>query len=166
LLGTFSRERRQKVLGRRACALQSSPVVAGPKLGHVSSLDSDEAVGMAPYKPQNFGDRLNTAASAKKAALEKFEAKSAALATVSAEKQAERIALAAAREARAAERELAKQAKTVQDAQAKAERQAAQAEAKLAEEARLAEESVQEANLEIERKAARDARYAARKARK
>ena len=153
-------------LAERGCALHISPVVAGANLGHVIGLDSDEAVGMAPYKPQNFGDRLNTAASAKKAALEKFEAKSAALATVSAEKQAERIAAAADREARAAERELVKQAKALQDAQAKAERLAAEAEAKLAEDARLAAEAEREASLEIERKAARDARYAARKARK
>lgn len=113
------------------------------------------------YKGSSLTDRRDTAASAKRAMLEKFRAKVADPSL--AEKVAAYEAIAVAREIRVAER------KAVRDAEEAARK---------AEEARLAaEEAARQAALEVERvaqeealkvqqKAARDARYAARKARK
>ncbi len=114
---------------------------------------------MAGFKDQNFNDRRSTSADAKKALLEKFRAKPAADDPEVQARLAERQKIAEARAARAAEREAAKQAEAARlaaeaaEAKARAEREAAEAAERLAAE-------------ELERKAARDARYAARKARR
>jgi len=107
---------------------------------------------------------------AKKELLEKFKTRPAPDSPEMLAKQAERARIAAEREQRAAEREKAKREKAERQKREEAERLAA---AELAANAdRLAKEEADKARIEqvmqyeAERKAARDARYAARKARK
>jgi len=107
----------------------------------------------------NFDDRLSAAAAAKQALLERYRSRPAAGDPAWIEQQAALKAIADARDIRTAERKAAKEAEAARVAAELAARrtqeQIAAAEAK----ARVAAE-------EAERKAARDARYAARKARK
>ncbi|WP_240476702.1 DUF6481 family protein [Geminicoccus roseus] len=117
-------------------------------------------------KSVNFSDRANSSAEAKKALLERFRAKATANDPAAAERQAERVAIARAREARKAERDAAKR-----ELQAQQEAEKARREAEIeAEKAAAAAEAELEAQRAVElaaaQKAARDARYAARKARK
>jgi hypothetical protein len=121
---------------------------------------------MSTFKNASFGERLSTAASAKKAALEKYRAKAEANDSSSAERQAARQAIIAAREIRAAEREKVRLAKAVDDAAAQAARDVLLKAEQAARDAEAAELAERELALEVERKKARDARYAARKARK
>ena len=111
---------------------------------------------MSGFKPENFADRLNRAKTARGAAIEKFQAVTQAPEFPA--KLAERQAALAARDSKAAERDAARRAKLADAAAAKL----AKAEAD-----RLAEESEKLRGVEeiAARKAARDARYAARKAR-
>ena len=99
---------------------------------------------MAGYKVPDFGDRAAASRAAKQRELDSLRNKAAPDPAVIAERQAAR----AAREAAAAERRAARQAEL---AQAKAEKAA---------------RKVDPEKTEAELKAARDARYAARKARK
>jgi hypothetical protein len=123
-------------------------------------------VTVAGFKDNNFNDRKTTAANAKKALIEKFRQKPAAddpavLARIAAQK-----ALSEAREARAAERKAQREAEAAQalieQAAREAERAAKEAELIAQKAAKAAADKL----LEAERKAARDARYAARKARR
>lgn len=127
-------------------------------------------------KKTSFDDRLSAAARAKKAELEKFRARSGVNDPASAERQAARRVVAAARDARAAERNASRLAAIAREADEKAARdaavaveQAARAAAAAADEAASDAELVKQAadavTLQAERKAVRDARYAARKAR-
>jgi len=127
-------------------------------------------------KKTGFDDRLNAAANAKKAELEKFRARSRVNDPASAERQAARQAVGAARDARSAERDAARLAgvaraadeQAARDAAAEVEQAARDAAAEAEQAARAAEIARQAADdvvLQAERKAARDARYAARKAR-
>lgn len=118
------------------------------------------------FKNPDFADRLSSAAHAKMALLEKFRTQPGVNDPAFAEREAIRRATRIARDARAADR------KAVREAQ-EAVRQAAQAalDAELAARQALemheaAEQAAREVALDAERKAARDARYAARKARK
>jgi hypothetical protein len=112
-----------------------------------------------PHTRINFDDRIGAAEAARKAVLERFLARPKADDPAVLEQQAALKAIADARDARAAER------KALKDAEAA--RVAAEKAAARLEEQRLAAESrARESALELERKAARDARYAARKARK
>ena len=115
---------------------------------------------MGSFKDPDFVERQNTATKAKKAALEKFRAHADDPAF--AERQTVRMASAADRTAAKKVRETEKAEKRALDAEVarQAERNAAaQVERALAEKANL------ELALRAERKAARDTRYAARKAR-
>jgi hypothetical protein len=110
---------------------------------------------MASYKEPSFKDRAALSAQAKQAALEKLKAKPPVDPAV------------------VAERAAARAAKEEAEAQKRAEKKAAMEQAKLdkiakAEAARIeAEQAVAKSQMtEAEKKAARDARYAARKARK
>ncbi|VTZ28052.1 conserved hypothetical protein [Methylocella tundrae] len=121
---------------------------------------------MCAFKIDKFGDRLSNAANAKKALLEKFRAKTEVDEETVAKREAARREIIAARDARALERKAAEEERRAREAVEKAERDAA---LKAEEEARALEaaaEAERAAALEIERKKARDARYAARKARK
>jgi hypothetical protein len=117
---------------------------------------------MKGYKEKTFGDRLSAASAAREAALAKFRARPAADDPEVIRRREERLAIARAREARAAERAAIKEA----EAKARAEREAVEKAEREARERREAVEKViREAAEAAERKAARDARYAARKAR-
>lgn len=131
---------------------------------------------MGIYREKDFHERRNAATDAKKALLEKYKARPAEDDPRILARQAERKAILEARAIREAEKERLKQERLAREAKERAEREAAEAEARrLAEEAareeaskREAEENERIARLladEAERKAKRDARYAARKAR-
>ncbi len=102
---------------------------------------------MAGYKEPGFQDRVAAAAKAREAALARLKAKPPIDPAVLAE-----------RAAKAREREEAKAAKAAQKAADKAEALRLEEEAKAA--------AIASQPTEADRKAARDARYAARKARK
>ena len=95
------------------------------------------------YKEKSFGDRMNAAAEARKATLQRVLSRPGANDPTVIAQKAERAAIATAREARVAARNEAK---------------------RVAEKA--AQDAIRAAALAAEQKAARDARYAARKARK
>ena len=127
-------------------------------------------------KKTSFDDRLNAAANAKKAQLEKFRARSGGKDPGFAERQAARQAVGVARDARAVGRNTARLAgiareadeQAARDAAAKAEQAARDAAAEAEQAARdadVARQAADDVALQAERKAARDARYAARKAR-
>jgi hypothetical protein len=111
------------------------------------------------YKDSTFDERRNAAANAKKATLERYLAKPGPDDPAVIQRQAERKAVAEARELRVAERKLARAAEA---ARLLAEQRAQAAEKS----ARETENAARKLAQEAERKAARDARYAARKARK
>ena len=116
-----------------------------------------------------FADRLETAAKAKQALLEKARQKDPSNDPEFAARQAARIEAAKLREERETERRSAKaaeQAKVKAEREAEAARKAAEAEAE-AERIRSGKRPVSKPALSSEeQKALRDARYAARKARK
>jgi hypothetical protein len=117
-------------------------------------------------KNANFGDRMNAAAAARKATLERFHTRPGPDDPAVLEQQAARKAVSDAREVRVAERTAAREAEAQRQAAEQAAKAAEQA-AREAEERRLAAEAAaQVVALEAQRKAARDARYAARKARR
>ena len=114
---------------------------------------------MKSSRRDTFDERLNTAADAKAALLAKFRARPAPDSPEALERQAELQAIADAREARNAERWAARAAE--------AAKQAAEEKARAAEEAeRVAQEKARAAAEAREQKAARDARYAARRSRR
>lgn len=117
----------------------------------------------------SFADRRKTAVEAKKQLLEKFAAAPKLTDPEMQEKLAAREAVAAAREARRAEREALKVAEIERLAAVELALKAAEEEREKAElEAREADMNNRVSRVvadEIERKAERDRRYAARKAR-
>ena len=117
---------------------------------------------MKGFKEKTFADRLQEAASARKAALERFKARPALDDPEVVKRKEERMAVAAAREAREAVRKAAKEA----EATVRAEQEAVERAEREARERREAiEKLIRDSADATERKAARDARYAARKAR-
>ncbi len=124
---------------------------------------------MNSFKNAGFNERLNSAAVARKAQLDKFRERPAVSDPAFAERQAARDAVRLARAERDAERKAEREAQRQREAaelEAKLAAEEAERAALEAQQAREAEERVaSEAALEVERKAARDARYAARKAR-
>jgi Family of unknown function (DUF6481) len=131
---------------------------------------------LAIYREKDIFERRNAANEAKKALLERFKAKPAADDPAVLARQAERKAILEARAVREAEKARLKQERLAREAAEKAAREAAaeaarlEAEEKAREEAALrdAEENERIARVladEAERKAKRDARYAARKSR-
>lgn len=131
---------------------------------------------MAIYREKDFSERRNAADEARKALLERFKAKPAADDPAVLAKQAERKAILEARAVREAEKLKQKQERLAREAAEKAAREAAEEAARLEAEIqaaadakiREAEENERIARVladEAERKAKRDARYAARKSR-
>jgi hypothetical protein len=117
---------------------------------------------MGTFKEKGFADRQSAAATAKKAELEKFRVRSAAIEPESAEEQSARLASKAARDVRATERKAVRLESAARETAEKAARKAA----KVADrDAETAQQATRDVPSEAERKAARDARYAARKAR-
>jgi hypothetical protein len=114
---------------------------------------------MSGFKEPSFADRQKAAQQAKKDILNKFRSQPGVDDPAVIQRRAEREAQAAERAKAKLVREAAKAEQKIRDAEA-----AAQAAVQLA---REKEEAVaKEAALEAEKKAARDARYAARKKRK
>jgi Family of unknown function (DUF6481) len=124
------------------------------------------ARGMAIFKNANFDERRNAAEAAKKAKLEKFRALTAQINEGAAERQATRQEIVAARDARAAEREGARLVNEARLAEDQAAREIVQKAAQAEHDAKAATQAEREVASAAERKAARDARYAARKSRK
>jgi hypothetical protein len=135
---------------------------------------------MRGFKAPSFTDRLNTAAKAQQERLAKAKALAPQNDPEFAKRQEARRLQAEEREARLAQRKAEKLARETAEAEAReAARIAAEEAARVAEEARKIEEAERverealerraiadrEVALEAERKTARDARYAARKAR-
>ena len=120
---------------------------------------------MKSYEP-SFADRLSMGAMARGAQLEKATANDPTKDQKFAERQAARRAVAVAREARIAERKAAKLADEIRKAKEKADEEIALIAERERQEAEVAEQAAREITLEAERKAERDRRYAARKARK
>lgn len=122
---------------------------------------------MKAFREPNLTERRNAGASAKKAQLDKVLALKAKQQEGLAAHLAERAKIAADRDARAAERKAKKLEQEQREAEERAAAELARVEAeKLAfviRERDAAEKAAREAALEITRKAARDARYAARK---
>ena len=117
---------------------------------------------MKGYKEKTFGDRISAAATARQAALERFRDRPAADDPAVLRRREERMAIAAARETREAERKIVKEA----EAAVRAELEAKEKVEREARERREAiEKVIRNASEAAERKADRDARYAARKAR-
>ncbi len=122
---------------------------------------------MAGFKDPKFSDRLSAAADAKKAAMEKFRAavpKPDDPAVI--ERVAAQQAIIEAREARVAIRQTAREAEAARVAAEQA-RLAEEAAAKVREQEALeADNAAKAVALKAQQQAARDARYAARKARR
>ena len=129
---------------------------------------------MAAFKGVDFNERQSAAVNAKKALLEKFKAKAGPGDPEFDARQAERRAMAEARDARrkAAREKAAREAEAARIAKLKAEEEAriaAEIEAarlKAEEEERYQADLLAKEELEAQKKAERDARYAVRKARK
>ena len=120
---------------------------------------------MSAFDYRNFDDRRKNSASAKQMLLEKFKARPPADDPEMIAKAQARAEIARARDERAREREAARIAAEKQAAEEKRAREEAELAAQIAreeEEARLAAE--RKAIDLAEKKAQRDARYAARKA--
>ena len=117
---------------------------------------------MKAVKEQNLNERLERAAKARQAILEKFKARPAADDPEVVRRREERQAIAEARTVREAERKLLK----AKEAEERAAREAIEKVEREARDRRAAVEKVIRDAAEAEaRKAERDKRYAARKAR-
>ena len=123
---------------------------------------------MSRYKP-GFAERLQTAAKAKQAQLEKMRATLLVSDAHSTERQAARMEAAKARQIRTADRKYADQVaaerRNAERAAERARQARAVAEEKTRKEAERVAQVEADAALKKEQKAARDSKYAARKAR-
>jgi hypothetical protein len=118
------------------------------------------------YKNDDFNNRLSSAANAKSALLERFRARPGPDDPAVIARRAAQAEIEAAREVRMAERKAAKEAEAIRLA---AEHAALLEEQKAKDvelQARLAADAARAEERAAEAKAARDARYAARRARK
>ncbi len=118
------------------------------------------------FKGNKFNERQSASADAKRAVLAKFQSRPPADDPAVQARAAERRAIAEAREARMAERRIEREAEAARKAAERLAAEAADAERRKADEARAVEEARDAALLKLQQKAARDARYAARKARR
>jgi Family of unknown function (DUF6481) len=122
-----------------------------------------------PKKEPGFVERLQTAAKAKKAQLEKMRATVPANSAQSVEQQAGQVEAAAARKVRTAERKYTERVAAQRKEALRVAEKARQAQAVIEENARKGVERIAQAEAEAalkrDQKAARDAKYAARKAR-
>ncbi len=120
----------------------------------------------AIFKDNKFDERQRASADAKAALLAKFKTRPAPDDPAILAKQAERQAIAEAREIRAAERRKQREEEAARLAVERAAAAAEEARLQAEREAAAREAARQEALLRLEQKAARDKRYAARKARR
>jgi hypothetical protein len=143
-------------------------VAKSASAGHIRNANHPSQEYPLSFLSPDLHERQKNAAAVKKAMLEKFRAK--ALDPALEQARLKRIAIAEARDARMAEREVARLAREAElaaqaarqaELAAKAQREKEELEALIA-----AEEAAKAEALAAEQKAARDARYAARKAAK
>jgi hypothetical protein len=160
--GSFCYAARRRPVGTRCRGEWNRPrratfdAAVGPPSSRVTTI----------FKGNKFGERQSTSADAKRAILAKFQSRPPADDPEVQARAAERKAIADAREARLVERRIEREAEAARQA---AEREAAllaEAARRKEEEAAAVEATRAEALLKLEQKAARDARYAARKARR
>ncbi len=118
---------------------------------------------MAAFKGSTFKDRAEAAAQAKKQLLESFKARVPIDDPAYLARMAQRQAVNEAREIRAAERARLKEAEEIRTKAENEARKIAEAEEAIR---KAAEAQARDEAIRNERKAARDARYAARKARR
>ena len=122
-----------------------------------------------PKKEPGFAERLQTAAKAKKAQLEKIRAPAPADGVPSADVQTAKLEAEAARKMRTAARKSSDRAGAQEREAQRAAEKARQAQAAIEQSARKDAERVAQAEADAahkkDQKAARDAKYAARKAR-
>ena len=122
-----------------------------------------------PSKEPGFAERLQTAAKAKRDQLEKIRATALVKGAQSAERQAVRVEVDEARKIRTAERKHSNRVSVQQREAQRAAEKARQAQAVAEQRARAEAERIAkaqaEAALKRDQKAARDVKYAARKAR-
>lgn len=118
---------------------------------------------MAAFKQPDFNDRHSAAVKARQAALEKFKSKPGPGHPEFEKKQAERLALEKARQERDETRRIEKEKRMAEEAARRAIEEEEKRKAELAAHISAIAEREQ---LLAEQKAARDARYAARKAAK
>jgi hypothetical protein len=122
-----------------------------------------------PKKEPSFAERLQTAAQAKKAQLEKIRALAPADGVPSAQRQAAQLEAEAARKVRTADRKYADRVGAQEREAQRAAEKARQAQAVIEKSARKDAERIAQAEADAahkkDQKAARDAKYAARKAR-
>jgi hypothetical protein len=121
---------------------------------------------MAGFKDNNFGERRDAAVKAKQDLLEKFKSRPAPDDPRLLKLAEERRVVAEARAVRAAERERLRQADLVRQAAEAVRRKQEEEERVAAEQAAAVAALEAEAELKQQQKEARDARYAARKARR
>ena len=114
----------------------------------------------------DFNERRSAAAAAKRTMAAKFRAQPSPDDPAILERRTALKAIGDAREVRHAERKAAREAEAARQVAEQAARIAEQAAQDAAQVARRGEEAARKADLEVERKATRDARYAARKARR
>jgi hypothetical protein len=154
--------------------MTNSPLLPGVLEAQVVSKSAHRWSILLSYKPPKFHDRLAASAKAKEASVTKFKSVPDADGPAAQERQANRQAIIKAREARAEARRVAQQVreKELADAAvlqaelaAKAEHENARIGREQAEAAKLLSEkqAEEEAVVAATQKAARDARYAARK---
>ena len=125
---------------------------------------------MSAFKAAGFAERRNTSLEARKAALQDFRSKTAADVSTFAQRQETLKAVRIARDSRAAERLAARTTREAEIAEQFTREQAAAAQAAQEDKARREQDRAdaveREATRQAEAKAVRDARYAARKARR
>lgn len=122
--------------------------------------------GQTIFKGNKFSERATASADAKRAVLAKFQSRPSVDDPDVQARAAERKAIADAREARLAERRREREIEAVRLAAEREAQMVAEAQRRKEEEAEAAEVAKRAALLKLEQKAARDARYAARKARR
>ena len=118
------------------------------------------------YKNDDFNNRLTSAAAAKTALLERFRARPGPDDPAVIARRAAQAEIEAARDVRAAERKVAREAEAIRQAAEQARLLEEQKARDVELQARLAEDAVRAEQRVVEAKAARDARYAARRARR
>lgn len=121
---------------------------------------------MALFKNVGFEDRKNAAEAAKKNKLEKFRALTVQIDQGATDRLAARSKVIAARKIRDTKRESARQAKAALELAEQLTKEATLKAEQAAREVEAVEQAKRDLALAAEQKAARDARYAARKARK
>jgi hypothetical protein len=135
--------------------------------GAISAPPQDQSPRVTTiFKGNKFDERQSASAEAKRALLAKFQSRPPADDPEVQARAAERKAIAEAREARLAERRVEREAEMAKQAAEREAALAAEALRRKEEEAAAVEAARAEALLKLEQKAARDARYAARKARR